>query len=428
MATRKGTTMSTKRRTIVLLLVLIWIVPGLAFAARKARVIGKLIDPDGKAIAGVSVTATSPDLPKFREIRTTDKKGVFILDFEQVGVAYQYRFEKVGYQLLEVQQKWDLEGTEHFEWTMQLGSTAAAADAPIASASQPAVLAYNAGVGALKAKDYATAEAKFKEAVGHDPNLRQGWGALSSAQLELGRHQEAAAAAEKAIALGSTDEAVFMARWQAYKNLGDEAKAAEALKDLEATGRRAEEAKRLHNEAVALVKAGDDACAFAKFQEALALDPNLQESLIGLGTAGVKLGRNAEASAAAETILKADPDNEKALRIRYNACLKLGDEEKLLDALVGLAPVEPKIARDGILKLAFDAYDRNELETAKTRFLKVLELDPNQPQAHYYIGVISASQGAKEDAKKYLERFLQLAPNDPEANSAREMLKYLSKR
>jgi hypothetical protein len=37
MATRKGSTMSTKRHAIVLLLVLIWMVPGLAFAARKAE-------------------------------------------------------------------------------------------------------------------------------------------------------------------------------------------------------------------------------------------------------------------------------------------------------------------------------------------------------------------------------------------------------
>ena len=420
--------MSTKLRTIALLLVLIWVVPGMAHAARKARVVGRLVDPEGKPIAGVAVTATSPDLPKFREVRTTDKRGVFIVDFEQVGVTYQYRFEKVGYQLLEVQQTWDLEGTERFEWTMQLGSTVAAADAPAASASAPAIAAYNAGIGAFKARDFATAEAKFKEAIGHDPDLRQGWGALSSAQLELARYQEAAEAAEKAIALGSTDEAVFMARWQAYKNLGDEAKAAEALKDLEATGRRAEEAKRIHNEAVALVKAGDDAGAFARFQEALEVDANLQESLLGLATAGVKIGRNAEAAAAAETILKADPDNEAALRVRYNACLGLGDEEKLLDSLVALATFEPKIARDGVLKLAFDAYDRNDLVAARTRFLKVLQLDPNQPQAHYYLGVISASQGAREEAKKYLERFLQLAPNDPEADSAREMLKYLSKR
>jgi len=420
--------MTTKRHTIAALFVLTCLVPVLASAERKARVIGKVVDPDGMPIPGVSVTATSPDIPKFREIKTTDKKGVFIVDFEQVNVTYQYRMEKAGYQVLEIQQQWSLEGTEHFEWAMQTASATAVSDAPAASASQPAVDAYNAAVAALKAKDQATAATKLKEAVSHDPGLRQGWGLLASVQVDLGRNQEAVEAAEKAIALGSTDEAVYMARWQAYKSLGDEVKTAEALKDLEATGRRAEEAKRIHNEAVALVKAGDDAGAFAKFQEALALDPNLQESLLGLGTAGVKIGRNAEAAAAAESILKADPKNEKAVRIRYNACLALGDEARLIDALVGLAPFEPKIARDGVLKLAFDAYDRNDLADAKGRFLKVLELDPAQPQAHYYIGVIAAGQGAKDDAKKYLERFLQLAPNDPEANSAREMLAYLGKR
>jgi tetratricopeptide (TPR) repeat protein len=420
--------MSTKLRTIAWLLVLFCLVAGLALAARKGRLIGKVIDPDGKPIPGVSVTATAPEIPNFKEILTTDKKGMFILDFEQLDVMYRYRFERAGYETLDVEQKWELEGTDHFSWTMQPASMSAVPGALPASASQPAVAAYNAGVAALKAKDLATAEAKFKESVAHDPNLRQGWGTLSSVHLQQGHNQEAAEAAEKAIALGSTDEALFMARWQAYKNLGDEAKAAAALKDLEATGRRAEEAKRIHNEAVALAKAGNDAGAFTEFQEALELNPNLQESLLGLATVGVKIGRNAEAATAAETILKSDPSNEKALRVRYNACLALGDEERLLDSLVGLSAVEPKIARDGTLKLAFDAYDRNDLAVAERRFSKVLELDPNQPQAHYYLGVISASQGAGEEAKKHLERFLQLAPNDPEAASAREMLTYLSKR
>ena len=207
----------------------------------------------------------------------------------------------------------------------------------------------------MKGKDYPTAEAKFKEAAGLDPQLSVAWVALSSVQLQTGHNQEAAESAEKAIALGSKDEAILAARWQAYKNLKDDAKAAAALKDLEAFGRRTEEAKKLHNDGVALVKAGDSAGAFAKFQEALNLDPNLRPSLVGLATAALKLGRNAEAATAAETILKADPRNDQALRLRYNACLNLGDPERLADALAGLAPLEPTVAKNGLLKLAFDA-------------------------------------------------------------------------
>jgi len=419
--------MPMKKCTMAWLLFLVWIVPGLALAERRGRLVGKVLDPEGKPLPGVVVTATSPQIPSFREVQTTDKKGVFTVDFRQIEVTYHYRFDKTGYQSVEAEQEWSLEGTQHYEWTMYPGRSAALGEAPPVSTSEPAILAFNAGVTAFRAKDYATAEAKFKEAAGHDPNLRQAWAALSVVQVELGHNQEAAQAAEKAIALGSTDESVLTARWQAYRNLKDDVKAAAALKDLEASGRRAEEAKKLHNEGVALVKAKDHAGAFTKFQEALVVDPNLKVSQLGLAEAGVKIGRYAEAAVAAETVLTADPKNEQAIRVRYNACLGLGDKAKLVDALLGLAAFEPLVARNGLLKMAFDAYDANDLVQAKDLFGKVLAVDPSYPQAYYYLGVIDVGQGASAEAKSHLERFLQLAPNDPEANSAREMLKYLSK-
>jgi Tfp pilus assembly protein PilF len=418
--------MLIKKRTVAWLLLLIWIVPGLAFGQRKPRLIGKVVDPDGQPIPGVTVTTTSKDIPKFQDIQTTNKKGMFTVDLRQVDVTYVYRFDKPGYQTMQIEQKWELEGSQLFTWTMQPGQSAALVGglAPVSS-SQPAIAAFNAGVVALKAKDGATAEAKFKEAVADDPNLRQAWEALSSVELNLGRNQEAAEAAEKAMALGSTEPAVLTARWQAYRNLNDDVKAAEAQKDLERIGRQTEEAKKFHNEAVALSKAGDDAGAFAKYQEALKLDPNLQVAQLGLATVALKIGKNAEAAAAAESILKADPRNEAAIRIRYNACLALGDTAQLSDALVGLAAVEPVRARDGLARLAFDAYDANDMAVAKERFNKVLAVDPNYALAYYYLGLICVGEGKNADARTQFERFLQLAPNDKEAESTREMLKYL---
>ena len=370
-------------------LIMILMIPGLVFAGQKGRLLGKIVDPQGKPIPGVAVIASSPQIPSFKEVATTDKKGTFIIDFREIDVTYHYRFDKAGYQSMEVNQEWHLEGTQNYEWTMSPAGPAAVGGPPVASTSEPAVLAFNAGVIALNAKDYATAETKFKEAVQHDPRLVQGWAALSAVQVQTGHNQEAAAAAEKAMALGAKDEAVLTSRWQAYRNLKDAAKAAEALKDLESVGRRTEEAKKIHNEAVALVKAGDNAGAFAKFQEALKADPNLQPALLGLATAALKIGRNAEAAAAAETVLKADPKNEPALRLRYNACLSLGDNNRLFDSLVGLSAVEPAVASKGLLKLAFDAYDANDSGRAKERFLKVLEVDPNQSLAHYYLGMLA---------------------------------------
>lgn len=417
--------MPARHRAIACLLILAWLSPGPVLAQRKGRLIGKIVDPEGHPIAGVAVTATSEQVPGFREVRTTDEKGTFTVDFDQVDVTYVYRFDKAGYQSVEARQEWLLEGTERYEWTMHPGLTAAGSTP--ATTSRAAVLAFNSGVAALKAKDYAAAETKFTEAVGHDPGLLRAWVALSAVQVETGHNKEAAEAAEKALALGSTDEAVLLSRWQAYRNLKDEARAAEALKDLEAGGRRAEEAKRIHNEAVALVKAGDDAGAFAKFQEALGVDPNLQPSLVGLATAGFKLGRNADAATAAERILMTDPQNEHALRLRYNACLSLGDKDRLFDSLVGLAAVEPAVAMNGLLKLAFEAYDANDKVRARERFLEVIEVDPTQSLAHYYLAMVYVNEGAIEEATSHLERVVALVPTGQEAATAREMLKQLGK-
>jgi Tfp pilus assembly protein PilF len=396
----------------------------MASAQGNSRLIGRVVDPDGKPIADVVVTATCREITSFKEIRKTDKKGTFIVDFRHLGVTYHYRFERPGFAPLEVDQRWDLEGTQRFEWKMAPAAAAPAAALP-ASTSEPAVIRYNEGVSAVRLKDYATAEAKFRESVQHDPKLARAWAALSTVQVQLGRNGEAAESAEKAMALGLKDEVVLTSRWQAYKNLGDEVKAAEALKDLESVGRLAEEAKRIHNEAVALVKAGDNAAAFAKFQEALKIDPALQPALVGLATSGLKIGRNQEAAAAAEAVLKEDPQNEQAIRLRYNACLRLEDGDRLFEALVGLIAVEPDVAGKGMLKLAFDAYDANDRSRAKQRFVKVLDVYPDQPLVHYYLGLIYVSEGANADAKRHLERFVQLAPNSTEAATAREVLKQI---
>jgi len=417
-----------------------WIVPLLAFlvagawtasAARQGRLIGKVVDPEGHPIAGVKVTTTCAEDPDFDDVATTNDKGIFLVDFSRINVLYHYEFDKAGYVTLKVDQRWTIEGTERHEFKMLPAEAVAPAEPvagevrPSASTSNEAILAFNAGASALRARDYATAAARFEQALQHDPQLRPAWAALSQAQVEQKRYPEAAEAADKAIALGATDEPVLRARWEAYRHLGDKAKEAKAREDLEKVSRLTEEAKRIHNEGVALVKSGDEAGAYAKFKEALSIDPNLQPALLGLAAAGLKTGHAAEASAAAETVLKSDPQNEAAIRDRYNAALQLGDEAKVVDALVGLAAVEPATARDNLFKLATAAYDSDDVGNAKARLTKVLELDPNHARAHYLLGLLLMREGAKQEARSHLERFVALAPTDPDVGTAREALKYM---
>ncbi len=417
--------MQSKRSITVCLLGSLLAVPGLAQASREGRLVGKVLDPKGDPIQGVTVVATAQAIPEFRVEDTSNKKGVFIVDIPQLGVAYLLRFEKAGFAPLEAELTWELAGTQRREFTLQAQGMVAVGSEPLASTSNEAIAAFNAGLEAFKAKDYAAAQAHFQEAVEHDPELRQAWAALSVTHFQQGHFKEAAEAGDKAVALGSNELPVLRARWEAYRNLGDEAKAAAALQDLQKAGEAAEEAKATYNQAVELLKSGDNEAALTKFQLASDLDPSLRLALEGVATTALKLGHNQQAATAAERILAQDPHDEAAARIRFNAYLALGDPDKLVDALIGLAPYEPKVGHDGLLKLAFDAYDADDMPKAKERFLKVLQLTPDDTVALYYGALVEVNLGDTEDAKQHLEHFLQLAPNDKEATPARQMLEYL---
>ena len=414
------------RRVSAWSLVLILLLPGVAAAIDKGRLIGTVLDPEGNRIEGVTVTVTSPEVPGFKEVEVTDKKGVFKVDFEVINVVYHYQFDKVGYATLKAEQTWRKDGTARHKFEMQRGESALVGDVPPSARLDPPVEAFRAGAAAYEAGEYTKAVASFEEALGLDPDLLQAWSALSLARLELGQYEAAAAAAEKAVELGATDQTTLRARWEAYRQLGDEAKTAEALAAAEQAGNMAEEAKRVFNEAVGFVKTDDHEAAFAKFKEASELDPSLEPAIRGVATTALQTGRYAEAIEAAKALLANDPGNEQALRVRYNAALKLEDEDRIFDALVGLAPFERELARSGLWNLSLAAYDANDPERAKDRFGRLLSVDSGRTECHYYLGLLNVGQD-DEEARRHFERFLEMAPDHREAANARDFLEYLPK-
>ena len=70
---KKGDPMHTKKRMVAWILVIILMASGSAFAIRKGRLIGQVLDPDGNPVEGVTVTVTSEQVPGgFEEVETTD--------------------------------------------------------------------------------------------------------------------------------------------------------------------------------------------------------------------------------------------------------------------------------------------------------------------------------------------------------------------
>ena len=66
-----------------------------------------------------------------------------------------------------------------------------------------------------------------------------------------------------------------------------------------------------------------------------------------------------------------------------------------------------------------------EYDKAEAAFLKVKELTPDYAPAYYQLGMIYVNQNKKPEAIENLERYIELAPDEPNADIARRILAYL---
>lgn len=187
----------------------------------------------------------------------------------------------------------------------------------------------------------------------------------------------------------------------------------------------AERAVLIFNEGAEASQMGDTVTARAKFEEAMSLDPNLAAARTALATLEFADGGIARAVELAEQARALDSSDVQALRILAEGYAKLGDPAKARAASEALAAVDPKTGADDLYRQAVEAYNAGNTEQGAGLALRALEVDPEHPQAHYIAGVCLAGTDAAA-ARQHLETFLRLAPDDANAEIAREMLSYLN--
>jgi tetratricopeptide (TPR) repeat protein len=185
-----------------------------------------------------------------------------------------------------------------------------------------------------------------------------------------------------------------------------------------------DKAVEAYNAGAAAYNAQDIPGAKAKFQEAVALDPTLASAWSVLSALQLKDKEYKEAAAAAEAALAADPADQRALRVRVDAYKNLGDAAKLKEATAALASADPGVAAITLVNEGVQLYNAGKMNEAKAPLEKALELDPTQARAHYLLG-ICYSMDDKAKAREHFNKFLEMAPNDPDAAAAKEMLQYV---
>lgn len=178
-----------------------------------------------------------------------------------------------------------------------------------------AAMLYNEGVDALRLGDRVAARQRFQEALESDPELVAAIDGLASLLLADGEHAEAAALAERVLAKDPRHQRALTTRYEAYRLMGDEARAEEALAALSAVVPQ-KGTGRLLQEGIAKFASGDAAGARDLFARLLEAEPDHADAHYRIGVCYVNLGDNAKARQHLERFLALAPRSPEAANAR----------------------------------------------------------------------------------------------------------------
>ena len=398
-----------------LLLPLLFLLPAPEASARKkepAGVInGRVLNQAEETLAAVAVTVRGEG---FEEQLTTDEKGTFSVQIAGASGTYSIEFEKTGYAPFVAQIELGVEEELHMDFRLL--------DA-VQGRKQDAIRVYNQGAKVFSSGDKAKAKEIFLEATALDPGLAEPYLGLTNIYLEEENYEAVAAAAEKYLAIKPDSEQVRKMAYLAYLELGNEEKVEEYRARMADTDLAPKLAVQVFNEGALASQEGDLATAVEKFRAALELDPTMKEAWAALSTIYYNQEDFAAAQTAAEKVLEFDAADVQGLRMRYISLDAQNDQEQLAPALDAYAAADPKGAAQVLYQRADFDFRDGLLEPAQKALRRVLELDPDLPRAHFTLGLTYASTDTAK-AKEHLLKFIEMAPDDPEVETAREMLSY----
>ena len=397
--------------------------------AQMARISGQVIDPGGQPIAGVTITVTTPDSERFEMVKTTSKKGSVTLSFSNVEWQYEIRLEKEGYQTKAEPLRLAVGGTMTAQWVLVPKETAAAdgdgSDVAVErGGGSRAVRTYNEGVEAQRLGDLDLAEEKYRAAAEMAPESSAPHTALAALASIREDWETAATEAEAALAADSEDVRAMQICFDAYRNLGDEAKASEAAAVLRKVGDLDAAAARIFNEGVDAYTAGDVAMAQSKFRQVIQLSPEMVPPYVALAQISLAQGSPAEALAMAQSALDREPDDTRALKIAFDGARLVGNNEAAEQALDRLVELEPQWVTTTLFEHAVRLFDDHQPEAAALELRSVLKVDPDHARANFLLGMALFNSGRADEGRGYLEKFIELTPDDPDVEIARGLMSY----
>jgi tetratricopeptide (TPR) repeat protein len=206
-----------------------------------------------------------------------------------------------------------------------------------------------------------------------------------------------------------------------------QAEAAKSGKSIEPSGNA--KAKEALEKAAAAQQAGRYAEARAGFEQGLGFleetDPAIRLSVLrAIADTYAKEGNQAQAIATLERALQIDPNDAVSLQIIATTLITQG-KEKEAEAYVARLPQGTKLDPDTLLNAGIKHFNDKDLNGALERFDRVVKENPGLATAYYYRGLTYLGLNKSAEAKADFQKVLEIEPNHPNAEEVREYIKAL---
>jgi len=178
------------------------------------------------------------------------------------------------------------------------------------------------------------------------------------------------------------------------------------------------------DEGRALLDEGKQDEARAKFEEAAAAKPDLVPAWRSLAKLDFKRGDYENALANARSCLDLDDESIDCLAIAANSAREIGDDEAhelYRNRYEELNPDDPAT----LFNQAAEFLNALDDDAARPLLEQCLDVDPSFAECLFQYGMILLRSGDMEGAKAQLEKYLEVAPEGPDAAVAQETVKYL---
>lgn len=407
------------RKTLLVLLCVFLLVPlaGPAAAAKRATLLGKLVDETETPLQGVQVTVRHAE---FETRATTDKKGRFKVVVPDAAVAYEIQFDREGFASFRGALEFDPRGGSHSrEWKIN-------AKPPESTGSMEALNAYNEGARAHNAGNDDLALEQFREATAADPEFLEAHAQVAWIELSRGAHEPAATSATRVLELDPQHVSALQILYDAERALG-RAGASATLDRLAEVDPSPATAILLYNEGVVARQSGDRERARDRYASATRVDPALGQAHAALAGVFLEAKEYDAALASSERALELDPRDVRGTSIRYNALIGIGRNDEADAMLEELQRLAPDAVAEAYTERGSLLFAEGQIEGAIAALERAIAANPGAARAHYTLGLSYMNRNRNADAQRHLEIFLELAPGDADAGSARQLLEVLAR-